>query len=89
MLRPEFQDWYPTLEAGRWYPADELTDVVFEHLRHGSPQWRPQGRVPTDDHFVFRGGTPRQGSSRQTRRADREPTRPDEELAPPTRPVSS
>jgi hypothetical protein len=86
MLRPEFQDWYPTLEAGRWYPADELTDVVFEHLRHGSPQWRPQGRVPTDDHFVFRGGTLRQGSSRQTRRADREPRQPEEELSPPRAP---
>ena len=86
MLRPEFQDWYPTLEAGRWYPADELTDVVLEHLRHGSPQWRPQGRVPTDDHFVFRGGTLRQGPSRQTRRADREPRQPEEELAPPRAP---
>ena len=62
MLRPAFQDWYPTLEAGRWYPANELTDLVADHLRHGSPQWRPQGRVPSDDHFVFRGA----GSGRST-----------------------
>jgi hypothetical protein len=73
MLRPEFQDWYPTLAADRWYPADELTDLVLAHLRHGSPQWRPQGRIPNDDHFVFRGGTPRQASSRRTRRTDRAP----------------
>ena len=87
MLRPGFQDWYPALEAGRWYPADELTDVVLEHLRHGSPQWRPEGRVPTDAHFVFRGGMPRQGSNRQTRRTDRAPKRPEEEPAPPVRRV--
>jgi hypothetical protein len=89
MLRPEFQDWYPTLEAGRWYPADELSDRVFDHFRHGSPQWRPQGRVPTDDHFMFRGGTPRQGSNKQTRRTDRAPRRAENEADSSTRRVDS
>ena len=73
MLRREFQEWYPTLSASRWYPVEELTDLVLAHLRHGSPQWRPQGRIPADDHFVFRGGTPRQGSNRRTRRTDKAP----------------
>jgi hypothetical protein len=89
MLRPEFQDWYPTLEAGRWYPADELSDRVFDPLRHGSPQWMPQGRVPTDDHFVFRGGTSRHGSNKQTRRTDRAPRRAEDEPASSTRRVDS
>ena len=55
MLKPEFTDWYPSLQPGRWYAASELTDLVLDHLRHGSPQWRPEGRIPSDDHFVFRG----------------------------------
>ena len=78
MLRPEFQDWYPILTPNRWYSADELTDTVLEHLRNGSPQWRPLGRIPTDDHFVFRGGAPRQGPIRHTRRTDRPPRQPEE-----------
>ena len=82
MLRPEFQDWYPSLKAGQWYPADELTALVMDHLRHGSPQWRPQGRVPSDTHFVFRGQTPRQGSERRTRSTDRSPRHPEEPTSP-------
>jgi hypothetical protein len=75
MLRPEFQDWYPGLQAGRWYLASELTTVVLDHLQHGSPQWRPEGRVPSDHHFVFRGGPARQGPARYTRSSDRAPQR--------------
>jgi hypothetical protein len=56
MLRPEFQDRYPSLQAGRWYPASEFTTMVLNHLQHGSPQWRSEGRVPLDHHFLFRGG---------------------------------
>ena len=77
MLRPDFQDWYPTVRAGRWYPASELTAMVLDHLQHGSPQWRPEGRVPSDDHFVFRGGTVRQGPPRLTRSTDRPSRRPE------------
>jgi hypothetical protein len=73
MLRPEFQDWYPSLQAGRWYPAGELTTLVLDHLQHGSPQWRPEGRVPSAHHFVFRGGEARQGPDRDTRSSDRAP----------------
>lgn len=83
MLRPEFQDWYPTLTAGRWYPADELTGLVMDHLQHGSPQWRPQGRVPSDDHFVFRGGGHRVSPDRQRRSGDRSPPQTGEWAHPP------
>jgi hypothetical protein len=87
MLRPEFQDWYPSLQTGRWYPATELTAMVLHHLQHGSPQWRPEGRVPSDFHFVFRGGTVRQGIRRQTRSSDR-PPRPPEGPSSSARPDS-
>ncbi len=70
MLRPEFQDWYPTVESGRWYPADELTSLVLAHRRFGTPQWEPEGRLPPDQHFAFRGGSPRAGSPSKTRRSD-------------------
>ena len=73
MLRPEFQDWYPSLQAGKWYPANELSGLVMDHLQHGSPQWRPEGRVPSDDHFVFRGGAAQQVHERGRRHADRGP----------------
>jgi hypothetical protein len=75
MLRPEFRDWYPGLQAARWYPANDLTTLVLDHLQHGSPQWRPEGRVPSDHHFVFRGGPTRQGPVRDTRSTDRAPRR--------------
>jgi hypothetical protein len=71
MLRPEFQDWYPSLQAGRWYPADELTSIVLDHLQHGSPHWRPIGRVPSDVHFEFRGGVSKHRSATATRSTDR------------------
>lgn len=71
MLRPDFQEWYPNVQAGRWYPAKELTTMVLDHLQHGSPQWRPEGRIPSDHHFVFRGGSAKRGSVRHTRSSDR------------------
>jgi hypothetical protein len=70
MLRPEFQDWYPSLEAGRWYPASELTTFVVDHLRHGSPQWRSEGRIPSNQHFVFRGDAAIHPHLRNTTRTD-------------------
>jgi hypothetical protein len=70
MLRPEFQDWYPTVESGRWYPADELTGLVLAHRRFGTPQWEPERRLPSNEHFEFRGGTPRGDSRSKTRRGD-------------------
>ena len=70
MLRAEFQDWYPNVEAGRWYVADELTGLVLAHRRFGTPQWELEQRLPSDEHFDFRGGTPRGDSASKTRRGD-------------------
>ena len=78
MLRSEFQDWYPTVVAGNWYPAEELTTLVHAHRRFGTPQWEDERRIPSDEHFVFRGGTPRSDAGARTRQGDRpaEPRNP-------------
>ena len=70
-LRSEFQGWFPALEVGRWYPADELTQLVLNHFYDGSPHWEPEGRVPSDQHFEFRGGTAEQGSPQRPRVGER------------------
>ena len=41
MLKPEFTDWYPSLQPGRWYAASEreVRDaVVFERQLAASDQ---------------------------------------------------
>jgi hypothetical protein len=73
-LRPEFQDWYPSLSPGVWYPADVLTNLVFDQLRHGSPRWDPHGRIPPEEHFEYRGGSPRADRSLRTRRTEQPST---------------
>lgn len=73
MLRPEFREWYPTLQPDRWYPARQLADLVLEQRRSGEPRWEFESRVPADEHFLFRGGEPRAGSPGRTRRSDRLP----------------
>jgi hypothetical protein len=69
-LRPEFEQWYPTLRSGVWYPADELTAAVLKQLQDESPRWHSDGRVPSDSHFEFRGGQARAGRSPTSRRLD-------------------
>jgi hypothetical protein len=68
-VRSECGAWYPAL-AGVWHPANRLHDAVVAQLRSGQPRWEPQGRLPSDGHFEFRGGdtAPREG--RRTRRTD-------------------
>lgn len=86
MLRPEFQDWYPSMKPGLWYPADELTHLVVQHLQSGSPQWRPDGRVPSDVHFAFRGGMPPRSSPRLSRATDRQGSSTEEQSTPQLEP---
>ena len=70
MLRPEFGEWYPALKADGWYPARQLADLALEQRRSGEPQWELESRVPSDAHFLFRGGRPRGDASARTRRSD-------------------
>jgi hypothetical protein len=76
MLRPEFSEWYPTLTADWWYPADQLAHLVVEQRRSLEPRWELESRVPSDAHFLFRGGRPRGDASARTRRSDRLPEIP-------------
>jgi hypothetical protein len=69
-LRPEFEQWYPTLQTGVWYPADELTATVLKQLHDESPRWQSEDRVPSDNHFEFRGGEAVPKRGRKTRRLD-------------------
>jgi hypothetical protein len=69
-LREQFRDWYPTVEAGRWYPALELTRLVLEHRRSGTPRWESEPRIPCDQCFEFRGGPVWRDSAARTRSGD-------------------
>ena len=66
-LRPEYAEWYPRVEAGRWHDAAYLTEVVRRQLSEGSPAWAPGGRILSDMHFEFEGGRPgpNQGAERR------------------------
>ncbi len=56
-LRPEHAGLYPGVGAGAWESAAVLVDrvVAGRLLRGGQPDIR--GRVLSDEHFEFRGGT--------------------------------
>ena len=73
MLRPEFREWYPALLADRWYPARQLAELVLEQRRSSEPRWEFEARIPSGEHFFFRGGHPRGDASSRTRRGDRRP----------------
>lgn len=73
MLRPEFREWYPSLKPDRWYPARQLADIVLDQRRSGGPHWEFEDRVPSDAHFLFRGGEVRGPTATRTRRSDHPP----------------
>ena len=74
-LRAEYQLWFPNLMPAVWYPAADLAQLVLEQIQSGAPRWTPEDRVPSDAHFVFRGGEGRRGTPRLSRRTD-PPTAP-------------
>jgi hypothetical protein len=74
-VRPEFQLWFPRLAPDTWYPAVQLRSHVSDQLRGGEPRWSPRDRIPSDEHFIFRGGQPR-GRGYRTRESDRHVGRP-------------
>jgi hypothetical protein len=56
-LRPEHAHRYPAVPPGHWEGAAILVDrIVAARLLAGGPVGM-QGRVLSDDHFDFRGGT--------------------------------
>jgi hypothetical protein len=73
MLRPEFRDWYPSLTPDRWYSAIQLADIVLDQRRSSEPYWEFEERVPSNEHFFFRGGRARGQTPGRTRRSDHPP----------------
>ncbi len=73
MLRPEFREWYPTLRTDWWYPARVLAEIVLDQRRSREPHWEFEDRVPSNEHFLFRGGDAREDDAARTRRSDRLP----------------
>jgi hypothetical protein len=69
-LRAEYQLWFPKLLPAVWYPAADLARLVLEQMQSGEPRWTPEDRVPSDAHFVFRGGAERRGVAEHSRRND-------------------
>lgn len=69
-VRAEYQEWFPELRPGVWYPAAELARTVREQVRSGQPRWTSEERVPSDRHFVFRGGEGPREQRRHSRHAD-------------------
>jgi hypothetical protein len=71
-LRPQYASLYPALEAGTWQPASAIgRQLLLWHLTASIP---PEGeRLMSEEHFEFRGGTPRNGTdaNARTRHADR------------------
>jgi hypothetical protein len=69
-LRAEYQLWFPSLLPYVWYRAADLARLVLEQIQSGEPRWTPEDRVPSDTHFVFRGGAERGGTAGRSRRND-------------------
>src|SRR5689334_22021691 len=74
-VRPEFALWYPGFRPDVWYPAGAVRMAVTMQLHTGSPRWAAAGRVPTNDHFEFRGGEPARRVGARTRDDDPAPAR--------------
>ena len=69
-LRAEYREWYPKLVPGVWYDAEQLRAEVVAQQRAGEPRWAVEGRVPSDAHFLFRGGRARAPGEMHSRRTD-------------------
>lgn len=70
-VRPEYALWFPHLRPGVWYPASELAQTVLDQVRAGEPTWTSGDRMPSDRHFLFRGGEGPRAESGFSRRQDR------------------
>ena len=56
MLKPEYQEWYPTVMPGKWYRVKWLMELIQRQQDRLGPHWELPPRVLDDAHFSFRGG---------------------------------
>ncbi len=69
-VRAEYQEWFPYSRAGVWYSAAALARSVLEQIRSGECRWTSEERLPSDRHFIFRGGDSPRSDIRGSRRTD-------------------
>lgn len=69
LLKPEYRDWYSWIILGVVYRS-WLVHIVQRQRRDAELHWELEPRVPSDRHFVFRGGWCWPRVRRQTRRID-------------------
>jgi hypothetical protein len=60
-LKPEYADLYPGLEPDTWLPVENLLRYLATMLLHKTvtPQTITGHRLLREDHFEFRGASPR------------------------------
>jgi hypothetical protein len=59
-LRPEFAGLYPGLDPGVWETATDIAArLLAQHVIQPSPGHMLSNRVLPEQHFEFRGGSPR------------------------------
>jgi hypothetical protein len=67
-LHAAFSDWYPRITPDRWHHASWVREMALAQLRKGGPQWQTDGRVLSDVHFEFQGGSARGAARGEDRR---------------------
>ncbi len=72
-LKPEYAERYPHLEPGVWETAAEIGAKVLLWQVQQQGTAALASRILDEEHFEFRGGTPRERNEAgaRTRRADR------------------
>ena len=73
-VRPAFANLYPALSPDRWYTAAAVVGLLKGmRINHDGPTVQFPERLLAPDHFIFRGGSKRQGGwlGLRTRRQDR------------------
>jgi hypothetical protein len=69
-LMAEHVELYPGLAPGIWLPAAEVAEHIVAVVRREGGRLGLHGRVMSDEHFEFRGGSTSPVRNRHERRED-------------------
>lgn len=69
-LMTEYVELYPGLAPGIWLPAAEVAEHIVAVVRREGGRLGLHGRVMSDEHFEFRGGSTAPTRNRRERRED-------------------
>ena len=70
-LMAEYVKLYPGLAPDIWLPAAEVAEHIVAVVRREGGRLGLHGRVMSDDHFEFRGGSTSPARTGRERREDR------------------